>query len=94
MEKKSRNPNHPKLGSKIKIEPIRKLEDIEAITEYLSDKPRELCLFILGINWGLRASDLIRLKVDQIKPVELGESFIIYEKKTSKERWPDTKKRR
>ena len=63
------NPNHPKKGSKIVIEPIRKLEDIERILDRLKDKPREKCLFLLGINWGLRASDLIRLKVSDVKNV-------------------------
>ena len=54
------NPNHPKKGSSIKVDPIKSLKDIKAIKKLLHDKPRDLCLFTLGINTNLRASDLLQ----------------------------------
>ena len=79
-----KNPNHPKKGSTLKIEPIRKMKDIRAIMKILSDHPRNYCLFVLGINWGLRASDLIRITAGQVRYIEDGESFELKEKKTGK----------
>jgi integrase len=34
----------------------------------LSDKPRDLLLFTIGINNGLRAGDLLGLKVKDLYP--------------------------
>ncbi len=67
MDKKSaqkiKNPNHPEKGSSIKVEPIRELRDIRSIKKLLADNPRNLCLFTLGINTNLRASDLLSITV-------------------------------
>lgn len=46
---KGQNPNHPKPGSAIKVEPIRDIKAIKRIKKILSDQPRNLCLFTLGI---------------------------------------------
>ena len=40
------------------------LKDIKAIKKILTTRPRDLCLFTIGINTNLRASDLLRLKVN------------------------------
>ena len=80
------NRNHPKKGSQIKVEPIRKVKDINLIKKHLSDKPRDLALFILGINTNLRASDLLRLTVDQVKYLNKGDAIDLKEKKTGKPR--------
>jgi len=58
-----RNPNHPKPGSSIKVDPIRNKRDIATIKKMLADRPRDPALFTLGINTNLRASDLLRIKV-------------------------------
>lgn len=76
--------NHPKKGSTIKVEPIRNKVDIERIKALLSDQPRNLALFVLGINTNLRASDLIRIQAGQITGLTPGDSFEIREKKTGK----------
>lgn len=76
--------NHPKKGSKIKVEPIRDLKDIQTIKKLLADKPRDYCLFVLGINTNLRASDLLSLKVSQVRGLKEGEDLEIKEKKTGK----------
>ena len=79
-----KNPNHPKKGSMIKVEPIRKTKDIKAIKRMLSDKPRDYCLFVLGINTNLRASDLLRITVGQVRGLKPGEEIELKEKKTKK----------
>lgn len=76
--------NRPKKGETKTVEPIRKLKDVRAIKKILADKPRDLLLFTLGINNGLRAGDLLKLKVHQIKNLKVGDSIAIVEKKTSK----------
>jgi integrase len=82
----SMNKNHPKKGSQIKVEPIRETKDINLIKKHLSNKPRDLTLFVLGINTNLRASDLLRLTVGQVKHLNEGEALEINEKKTGKPR--------
>jgi integrase len=79
-----KNPNHPKLGSKILVHPIQNPKDILSIKTYLSDKPRDLLLFTLGINNGIRTGDLLKLKVSDIKDLKPGDSIQIKESKTQK----------
>ncbi|MEE8479817.1 MAG: tyrosine-type recombinase/integrase [Desulfobacterales bacterium] len=52
----------------------------------LANKPRDLALFTIGINTNLRASDLLRLKVGQVKDLNAGDEVEIKERKTSKGR--------
>ena len=66
------------------MEPIRSLEDIQLIRRMLQEKPRDLALFTIGINTNLRASDLLRLRVCQVRDLEPGDSIDINEKKTGK----------
>lgn len=83
---KGNNPNHPKKGSQIKVEPIKKVKDVKLIKALLADKPRDLALFTLGINTNLRASDLLRITVKHVREVAPGEELVLKEKKTGKER--------
>jgi hypothetical protein len=57
------NPNHPKKGSSIKVEPIRQKAAIQRIKAALlhGGKHRDYCLFVLGINTALRANELLGL---------------------------------
>ena len=50
------------------VEPIRSKEDIARIIEYLDNnhKHKYAVLFILGINSGLRVSDLLGFKVKDV----------------------------
>jgi integrase len=82
--RKGENPHHPKKGSTIKVEPIRKKKDIETIKKLFSDNPRNYCLFVLGINTNLRASDLCRLTAGMVRGLQPMDSFEIKEKKTGK----------
>jgi integrase len=82
-----KNPNHPKKGDTIKVEPIRETKDIKAIKRQLRhEKPRDYCMFVLGINTNLRASDLLSIKVGQVRDLAAGGELSIKEKKTKKAR--------
>lgn len=80
-----KNPNHPQRGDRIAVEPIRKIKDIKAIAKYLNDNPRDQLLFVMGINNGLRACDLVKLKVGQVRGLKAGGSITIKKSKTGKE---------
>lgn len=75
-------------------DPIKSLDDIMEISKYLIKEKRwrDNMLFIVGINFGLRISDLLTLRFSNIitDTLEFRESFPIWEKKTRKTR---TKKR-
>ncbi|ADQ13536.1 site-specific integrase [Halanaerobium hydrogeniformans] len=65
-----------------RVEPIRdkkKIEQIKAILKAQSD--RNYMIFVVGINTGLRISDLLSLKVEHIR---YKRHIMIIEKKTSK----------
>lgn len=68
-----------------KTDPIRSLHEIMAIKELLEERPRDLLLFTLGINNGLRISDILQLKVYQLKNLHPGEYIYIKEVKTGKQ---------
>jgi integrase len=76
--------NHPVKGSSIRVDPIRDLKDIRLIKKILADRPRDLALFVLGINTNLRASDLLRIRVGDVRHLKPGEYFTLREKKTAK----------
>lgn len=64
------------------VEPIRSKQQIEAIKDYLKQRSlRDYLLFILGINSGLRISDLLSLQINEVKEQN---RIIIREKKTGK----------
>lgn len=76
--------NRPQKGSSIKVEPIRHKKDIQLIKKLLAGNLRDLAIFTLGINTNLRASDLLRITVGQIRHLRPGEHFSVREKKTGK----------
>jgi integrase len=84
--KKARNQNRPKKGDQIKVDPIRKRKDIESIKKLLGDDPRNSALFTIGINTNLRASDLLRIRVGQVRDLKPGDEIELKEKKTGKSR--------
>jgi integrase len=83
---KGQNYNRPDAGSQIKVDPIRKRKDIESIKKLISDNPRDSALFTIGINTNLRASDLLRIKVGQVRDLKPGDEIELKEKKTGKSR--------
>lgn len=79
-----KNPNAPGKGIEKTVEPIRKLKDIRSISKLLEDKPRDHLLFVMGVNNGLRAGDLLQLKVKDVINTIPGDSISIIERKTRK----------
>jgi len=67
-------------------EPIKSLDDIERVSRYLIDngRYRDNMLFIVGINFGLRASDLRMLRFSNLinENCTFKDTFPIFEKKT------------
>jgi integrase len=62
-----------------KVEPIRDLEKIERMNDYLNKQsPRNRFLFLLGINSGLKITDILPLTVEEVKYASY---LIIHEKK-------------
>lgn len=76
--------NHPIKGSSIRVDPIRDIKDIKLIKRILQDRPRDLALFIVGVNTNLRASDLLRIRIGDVLGLRPGEYFTLREKKTGK----------
>lgn len=66
------------------VEPIRNKQDLKRIEQILEKgNMRDLILFKLGINCGLRISDILALNVSDVK----GKKYIrLIEKKTKKKR--------
>ena len=63
------------------VEPIRSTKNIKKIEKFLSKNPRDLLLFNIGINCGLRISDILALNVKDVK----GKHYLqLIEKKTGK----------
>lgn len=63
------------------VEPIRKLSELRKIERVLAKNPRDLLMFTIGTNCGLRISDILSLNVEDVK----GKKFIqLIEQKTGK----------
>jgi len=71
-------------GRSCLVDPIRDMEDIDRIKKLLKDKPRDLALFICGINNGLRIGDLLALRVGDVRHLKPGETATLTEEKTGK----------
>lgn len=68
------------------VQPIRDLKQIETIKKLLKQQNlRDYCLFVLGINSGLRISDLLKLRIlDVIENSKIKDRINLREKKTNK----------
>ena len=82
--KKGENYNRPKNGSRIAVDPIRRMKDIQSISKMLSDNQRNNLLFVMGTNNGLRTGDLLKLKVEDVNGMKVGDTLVIREGKTCK----------
>lgn len=79
-----KNPNHPKKGDVIKVDPIRDLKAVGRIKKLLEDHDRNYALFVVGINSAFRAGDLLDLRVGQVRHIKPGEVLTVREEKTEK----------
>lgn len=77
---------HSDLAPEHAAEPIKNLDDIYRISEFLlaNERYRDNMLFIVGINFGLRVSDLRELRFSNLinDNFTFRDSFPIFEKKT------------
>lgn len=77
---------HCELAPEHAAEPIKSMDDIFAISHYLIEKGRyrDNMLFIVGINFGLRVSDLRMLRFSNLinDNFTFKDSFPVFEKKT------------
>ncbi len=71
-----------RVGMKNLVEPIKSKKDIEAVEKFLEmHNKRNRLIFALGINTGLRVSDILGLNVEDVE----GKNYVeIREKKTGK----------
>lgn len=69
----------------MKVQPITDPKNIKRIKKLLADKPRDLLLFTMGINAGLRVQDLLSLRVETVEHAIVGDRIVVREKKTGKE---------
>ena len=56
------------------------------IKKQLQDRPRDLCLFTLGINTAYRANELLSLTVGQVRHVLVGGRLTLKQSKTKEYR--------
>ena len=68
------------------VQPIRDLKQIETMKKLLKQQSlRDFCLFVVGVNSGLRISDLLKLRIcDVIENGKLKDRITLREKKTNK----------
>ena len=70
----------------IKVEPIRRPEDIARIKGMLEGDARDWGLFVFGINTGFRASELVSIRLGDVAHLRTGDYFEIKEPKTGRYR--------
>lgn len=80
------NPNHPKKGAAIKVNPIYSIQHIEAIKTNLKAQPRNYCLFVMGINTAFRANELLSLRIKQVEHLKVGSRLEVKQSKNDKYR--------
>ncbi|WP_297429282.1 tyrosine-type recombinase/integrase [Clostridium sp.] len=71
------------------VEPIRDMQVVYDIEDYLKEKNiRDYILFLIGINTGLRISDILKLRSRDIKDSKgnIKKHIILQEQKTSKDK--------
>lgn len=82
----TQNPNHPKPGASIKVDPIRSKAAIENIKKILMSQPRNYCLFTLGINTAFRANELLSIQIEQVNHLKAGDEIELKQSKTKEYR--------
>lgn len=87
-EVKIDRPHNYKVGEKQEVYPFRDLADIRKMRESFqgNGEIRNDLMFVLGINIGLRASDLLKLKWENLMDVDgiIQDGITVKEKKTKK----------
>lgn len=89
VEEQPKKKGNYKVGEKQEVFPFRKEEELQAMHNYFSEhkKYRDDCMFIVGINVGLRAGDLLTLTWGIVFPdtrTQVTDGITIQEDKTEK----------
>ena len=79
-----KNWDHPNKKQSTRVEPIKDKEKINAIKGLLSDQPRDFLLWTLGLQTGIRATDILNLKVEDVRYLGNGDWLQIKEGKKKK----------
>lgn len=81
---------YQELAAEHTSEPIKEMDDVQRVSDYLisNGRYRDNMLFIVGINFGLRVSDLVTLRFSNLITDEFifRDKFAILEKKTKNTR--------
>ncbi len=75
------------MKTNTEVEPIKATKDINKIKQYLYGKnnKRDYCIFVVGINVGLRAGDLLSLKIGDVTDgTRIFDEVTLKEQKTGK----------
>lgn len=67
-------------------QPIKSKQLLQRISENLAAHPRNHALFILGIELAFRASDILDIRLQDVRGLQVGDNFSIREGKTGKKR--------
>jgi integrase len=69
------------------VDPIRELAEVKRVRKMLlqQGKLRDALIFCIGCNNGLRAGDLLNIKVGQVRDAKINQKIRITEQKTGKE---------
>jgi DNA-binding GntR family transcriptional regulator len=75
------------------IKPIKKIEDLSRLRKKLAANPRDLLLFCLITETGLKLGDVLRLKVKDLDGLRVGEPLLIPKSPTYLDKKPRMTKR-
>jgi len=67
------NPYHPRFGDTFKVEPIRTVNGAINQNQHLAPFSRTFGLFHVGINTAYRASDLLSIRIGQVRHLQSGD---------------------
>ncbi|NEQ51759.1 MAG: tyrosine-type recombinase/integrase [Leptolyngbya sp. SIO3F4] len=70
----------------MKVDPIRDKLAIQKIKQTLEKNPRNLCFFTFGLNTGYRASELLSIRVEQVRYLKPGDLLDVKQPKTKRYR--------
>lgn len=89
VEQPEKKKGNYKVGEKQEVYPFRSKEDLQSMHNYFVEHKsyRDDCMFIFGINVGLRAGDLLALSWGDVFPEsreEVANSVVVKEEKTDK----------
>lgn len=84
MTNNIKNPNAPQKGDKNPVDPIREESDIKTLIKFLDGNVRDSLLFILGINTGIRVTDILKLRVGDLRYLKPEQVHQFIEGKTGK----------